>query len=101
MYHLQEEQCKNCGSRTVKLTRYSQHTNGQWFETREYECGLILNFIPNFNQIKIKKQCPNHLSVINAKAQKKTAIKKLNNYIAKLDIDEQTKNRILDNIKYI
>ena len=50
--------CPVCYSRTVAESCRSIHAHGDGFEVREFECGCILEWSPNFGRLETKKRCP-------------------------------------------
>jgi hypothetical protein len=57
LHHLRQITCPHCGARTISMTQDRQHTNGEWFESREFECKLLLEWSPNFGRQEEKSPC--------------------------------------------
>lgn len=50
--------CLKCGNNSVKETRrWSQHCNGHWNESVEFQCGARYEFTPNFMCVGLAKVC--------------------------------------------
>lgn len=56
--HIAFNACPTCLSRVVSESQLMKHTNGQWFESRTFECGCCIEHIPNFNRSEVKTECP-------------------------------------------
>ena len=56
--HCLIDKCPQCGAGTRCFAMNGTHVNGQQFETRSYECGCIMEHVPNFNRTQVKKACP-------------------------------------------
>lgn len=50
--------CPSCnGATIVRNIQEHQHTNGHWYELREFACGFTLLFSPNDMTVKVTRQC--------------------------------------------
>jgi len=93
--HLKTSSCPMCKCDTVikeeldvfpsysesEDRRVNTHCNGERWENREFLCGLIVGYVPNFRRDKIKRDCQRTQKAKNA-TKKKT---KLRAQIAKLE----------------
>ena len=86
--------CPICHSRAIMIKQDHKHTNGYWNEYIEFECGYKIHFSPNFMKEEIDKQCPFHISEVEKRSKRDIAVKKLTNYIKRLDVDEEFKSYI-------
>ena len=86
--------CPSCGSRRVMIRQHHKHTNGYWNEDLEFECGCFIHFSPNFMREEFVRQCPFSAAEAEKKDKREKAVKKLENYIKRLDIDEEFKTYI-------
>lgn len=107
MYSLEKlnniNKCPHCGCKEIKeIKKHSQHCNGEWNEEIIFKCNYSVSYSPNFSKIIENKKCTNtkeHKEQIN---KRKAFLIKLENHIKKnKDIDEEFKNKILGNLKYI
>ena len=92
--HIKEEACPTCGSEVLKEFRSAtMHINGTRQETREFECGLALVYIPNFQNVGVPKwsYCSNDLKEIEKQKRRKLAKEKLVKYINKMKTDDAFK----------
>ena len=56
--HIKENICPTCGEKRIEIdTKYSQHTNGHWNETRKFKCGYMLHYSPNYIRVEVKEHC--------------------------------------------
>jgi len=59
LHHIKAASCLKCGSRATDDNQRSQHVNGEWFESRTYECGRKISYIPNFSKLEEDRPCTN------------------------------------------
>lgn len=99
--HIKETECKCCGRGIKSQTISHRHTNGNWNEYIEFECGRKLHFSPNYMDILIDKECPKNREeqIKNGKRDKfyQKIISTIENY--KL-VDKKEKMRVLEGIRY-
>jgi hypothetical protein len=88
-------ECPTCKSRIVAESIRSIHTCGQGFEVREFECGCILEWSPNFDRLLTSKTCPRDAAEIARRKKITDAINSLRAFIEKLDVDDLLKERLL------
>lgn len=98
MHHLKDEQCYECGSRTVGLTQTDQHTNGMWNETRKYACGLHLRFSPNFKRVETIDRCPKDQEEQQMHAKRLKAKNTIAAMVRTLDVDNGFKQSVMDRL---
>jgi len=92
--------CPHCGSIIVSESISNKHINGQYNETREFECGHRIVYSPNFRTIEYTRLCKNHPDVLAKKAVRKKTKEKLFKYINRLDVDEEFRNNLNSHLKY-
>ena len=98
--HLTKESCLHCEARTTAITQRIQHCNGQWFESREYECGYRIEFVPNFNREEVKNNCRKSVSYRQEVIKRDKALVALRNFVEQLDTDEVFKSRVMRELSY-
>ncbi len=91
---LKYESCPVCGSIVTMEQRSNKHSNGHWNEEIEFKCGHKIRFSPNFMQEQISHSCPKHPNEILKQEKRNNATQKLENYITRLDVDNEFKNNI-------
>lgn len=94
MYHLTQENCPTCGARTVSCNRRGQHTSGEWFETRTYECEYIVEYIPNFSSTRQVHECTRTKEYHERGNKRRKAIDEVMFFIDKLDVDLSFRNKL-------
>jgi predicted transcriptional regulator len=99
--HLKEQTCTICEALPEREYKGRQHTNGNWNEEREFACGRAVGFSPNFNEVEVKVECPNTLEEKIKFSNRKDASLKLENYIYKLKVDEEFKDKLIENIRFV
>lgn len=101
--HITEKSCIDCGAKVVRETRKDKHTNGLWNEYKEYQCGKIVHFIPNYglgSEPRVETQCPK-TKKNRLKAEKRVNLKlHLIEVIEDSDADEEYKKTLIVSIKY-
>lgn len=99
--HLHYIHCPTCNAPVVSERKERQHYNGHWNETQEFTCGMSLKWSPNFMDIDIRscRPCPNTAEEVAKKDKRKIALKKVIDYIQKLDIDKEYKIHLLNEVK--
>jgi len=91
---LKHKSCPMCRSRVIMIYQKNQHSNGHWNEKIEFLCGSIIEFSPNFMWEKTTIECPHNPIEIEKSKKRDIATKKLEKYIARLDVDEAFKSHI-------
>lgn len=101
---INNEVCPDCLA-VAKVDRKEphRHSNGQPFESREFACGCILDWSPNFNMLRTIKPCPNTQEQQEYKAKRRAVKEKIEALLAKADVDDYFKKEILDTfvLRYI
>ncbi len=98
--NINQDSCE-CGSRVVSETKEHQHSNGEYNESRRFECGAVLRWSPNFRSLHNCEECPNSKKQTTISDKRTKAKEKAINYIGKLDVDEKYIGRLLSAIHYI
>lgn len=98
--HLTDENCDGCGAHTVSIEKIGQHCNGQWFETRKFNCGARIKFVPNFGRVEVDTPCSFTEKAKLAKKKRIAAIESLREHVESLDVDKECKKRMLDAFMY-
>jgi hypothetical protein len=101
LFHLKCEKCPVCGPRTVAERQERQHTNGQWFETRQYKCGYTIKWVPNFSAERVSQKCPHQKDHVEMLANRQRAKKNLLRYVSKMKVDDGFKKRVEQEIDTI
>lgn len=95
------ETCPTCAAITVAESCMHRHTCGEGFEERTFECGCVIAWSPNFSRLETKKPCPK-LPAQREKVRKQVvAVKVLMTTIDDQDVDEEFKNRIRSQLRYL
>lgn len=99
--------CPVCGCSLVRCERVEvennkirEHTNGGHWETREFACGYITEYIPNYMSEAMKKNCPNNPAIIAEKQRKNDLINKLIKTIQESNCDENYKMNLLSSFSW-
>lgn len=100
LVHLTSETCPTCSSRTVACEQRARHCNGEWFETRTYECGYKLDYVPNFSRAETVQICTKSEEYKTSKEKRRAAVDKLFKFVADLEVDDSFKNRVLKDFSY-
>jgi len=98
---IKDERCKVCGCKAVLETSGRKHVNGQYFETREYSCGAVVKWVPNFSRLEQPKKCPMDPIILRDRAKQKTAYEKLIKYINRLNVDDEWKLQAETHIRFL
>jgi len=97
--HLRQERCPFCNRPTKGIEITGTHCNGQQFETRTYECGLKLEWSPNYKCEQTMKPCPKDPEFIAANAAIEKECLKLKKAIEGLS-SEKLKNTVKNALRY-
>ena len=57
--HLTQTECPECKSRVRSCSIDGEHCSGEQFETVTFDCGCVIDYVPNFSRTEIRKGCPN------------------------------------------
>ncbi len=99
--HIPHETCPTCGERTVSETRGPfSHSNGDDFESKQFGCGCVLEWTPNFQEMKQTRPCPKDLDTMARDAKRRQAKTALYDLITGLDVDVNWKEDMLSAIQY-
>lgn len=93
---IKQEKCPVCGSEVTAEVKNQRHTNGHYNEYRTFACGCSLHYIPNFERVEVEIQCPNSPNLVLIKEKRDKAIKLLERYINRLDVDDFFKKYVKD-----
>jgi hypothetical protein len=88
------ESCPTCSADIVAESCRSVHTCGDGFEEREFACGCIVSWSPNFNRIEWKQDCPNTQAARDKKIKRANLVNLLKEQIANSDVDDGFKNLV-------
>ena len=94
LQHLHWQACPGCMSRIVTERQRSQHTNGEWFESQEFECGCVVEYVPNFHREEVKTPCPESPKQQEKRAKQAEALRKVRQYVRRLDVDDEYKDML-------
>jgi len=99
--HIEQETCSTCGSVICKEETRGTHCNGETFEYRTFVCGCEIMYSPNFSKALTHTDCPRTPArIARSKAIEKLATK-IKLLVNRSDVDEDIKDRILANVKYM
>ena len=101
LLHIKEEECPVCKVPVVLESRKNRHTNGHWNEMKEFQCGAVICWSPNYMAVDSDAciVCPNEIIEIEKREKRKLAKEKLLIYIQKLKVDDSFKNSLLSSIR--
>lgn len=92
--------CPECGAIAVAEERKNRHCNGQFNETRKFDCGAILKWSPNSSSLHGCTPCPNSKKEITAKRKMDSEKLKLTNFIETLNITKGLKSDLIETFSY-
>lgn len=95
---IKDEVCPHCKAIVVAESCRSRHCNGQGFEERTFACGHVLEWSPNFEQLRIKTPCPNSEAEVKLAASRDVATTALLTFLRDLKVDNRWK---FDVIRYL
>jgi len=99
--HIKEKICEHCGRGVSSQTKSHFHSNGNWNEYIEFECGRKLHFSPNFMEIIIEKECPKEKKEVIKNKKRAKFEDKLISFIEDYKlIDDDEKDRVYRALKY-
>jgi predicted RNA-binding Zn-ribbon protein involved in translation (DUF1610 family) len=96
--HIAEVTCPTCGAACITSKQSLQHSSGEWNEYRTFNCGLTLNYSPNFRRVVVNSPCTRSEEAKHIRNKRVTAIARLAKYIKLLDVDEQFKSKVYKTI---
>lgn len=99
--HITHKVCPDCGSSVKAEGKYDQHTNGNWNEVREFKCGAIYQFSPNFMTVDQKKLCSKTEAAKKIEADRISAKDKIKAVIESLEVDIEFKNKLVASMQYV
>ncbi len=99
--HIEDETCFVCGAQIESETRKHKHTNGLWNEYREFTCGKVLHYVPNFKTVVIDKECPNTAGELKKRQRREKAKEKLLDYVEALKVDKGYKQEIYRSLRFV
>lgn len=90
--HITALTCPKCDCRVQEDRQQGQpHANGQFFETREFVCGLIHEWSPNYSRLVERGECHRSNEHKLACEQRNACIQHLLEEIDKQDVDAKFK----------
>jgi hypothetical protein len=89
LLHIEAESCPQCGSRAVKESQDRRHSNGEFNESREFKCGHVLEYSPNYQRLETRERCPKDPDEVQLRKKRDAALAKVLSYIGKLDVDDR------------
>lgn len=99
--YIKTSKCPHCGAITRSEKIGESNANGLQREFREFKCGLVIEFSPNFKKESELRVCPNSKANKKIKKNRKIACTKLWNYINKLTIDNEFKRKLRREVNYL
>lgn len=92
--HLNKSSCPTCGSRLVREEQDSQHSNGQWNESQVFACGFSHAYSPNFERVRVAKECPKHPTACKKQRKRELVRDSLSKMLEQADVDEEFKKHV-------
>ena len=83
--------CPVCGTRVVREGIPRFHVYGEGFEFQEFECGCVIDWVPNFHREEVRTRCPKHPDEVEKAKKREQAEIKVRRYISRLDVDDEFK----------
>lgn len=69
--NITQKSCHECGCSTVVEVRLAnKHCSGQWNERLKFECGLMLHYSPNMEQVNAEEDCRKSPKAVEWKRQR-------------------------------
>jgi len=96
--HITTAACPHCSARVRGEAVEGTHTNGQQFETRTFECGHIVAYVPNFRAEQVKYECPKSEARIDRLAKRQKIANKLIKLLEDSDADAKFKGDLTSEI---
>jgi len=93
--------CPDCHGVVTAESRDNRHTNGEWNESRKFECGARVVYSPNFRTESFKVSCPHTQEVMEKTRLRREAKDRLEKYIKKMAVDDAFKDEVWMYVKYI
>lgn len=102
LHHIHEEQCPTCKAVAVEDSRPAdrQHVNGQWWETRRFACGMVIEHIPNFSSNRTRHPCSRAPDQVDRMTKRIKARNATLEFVATLDCDDEFRNDLAVRVKY-
>lgn len=101
--HIKTEKCPECNSGIKRDLKENQHCNGNWNETRTFECGYSIHFSPNYNRIIQEEKygvCTRTQEYRLYKENINKAKIDISNFISKIKyLNEKDKNKFIEQTK--
>lgn len=94
--HIKKTNCPHCGAHAVGERITGQHTNGQQFESREFKCGLIIEFVPNYGEERERSECPKSEAATGRVAKRRKLAEQIAGLITASDADVKYRQYLLD-----
>ena len=91
---LRYTKCPTCGAAIKSQCQHDLHTCGQWNEEMEFQCGCTIQWSPNYGREVERTACPRLPAAVEKKKKRNDAKEDLVKYIAKLDVDDDYKDRL-------
>lgn len=92
---IKQETCGECGSAVVAESCKHYHCNGEGFEVREFACGAVLKWSPNFSALKHERECPKSTGAVRKMERRQDAVTQLLSLANDLDVDLDFKEKII------
>jgi hypothetical protein len=98
--HIQEQECKVCGSPPVREEISGLHSNGQQLEHRTFKCGRVVSWVPNFERLEVVVTCPKSQAAFRTIERRNKALKKLEEFVGReLGLTEVEKEAVIAVVK--
>ena len=96
-----EPKCKSCGADEKRIVLDYKHINGKRKETVEYECGLVIEYVPSFDKIHVVKQCNRTHEYSRMKERERKLYEHLVSIVNEAQVSNEYKRKILSRLEYV
>lgn len=98
---VKETVCPVCGAGVVAEKKFNQHCNGHFNERREFSCGCVLCFSPNFMKVLREVECPSHPTMVAEREANASARIKLLKFLKTLRMPAHLADNLKREINYL
>lgn len=95
---IKNELCPHCHAIVVRESCHSVHVNGQGFEEREFKCGHVLKWSPNFERLIVVRPCPGSPEEIAMNAADRLSSIALMEFIREMEARDEWKCRLIGHL---
>jgi len=98
--HIPARTCPQCSAKLIAVRQERRHSNGNFNEYAEFECGFKVHFSPILDRIDEIEKCKNSGKYKRDKTEIIESSIKLVKYIYRMRCPEEFINKIIQSIKY-